>query len=103
MAELGMPSEIVMRHRPTAFGHIFSGDGYSAGYYGYLWADALTADAWEAFTEAGGPWDKPTAKRFHDTILAVGNTVDPADAFRNFRGRDVNTAALMRDRGFAVT
>jgi peptidyl-dipeptidase Dcp len=103
MAELGMPSEIVMRHRPTHFGHIFSGDGYSAGYYGYLWADALTADAWEAFGEAGGPWDKATAKRFSDTILSIGNTVDPAQAFRNFRGRDVDTRALMRDRGFPVT
>jgi peptidyl-dipeptidase Dcp len=55
---LGMPSEIVMRHRTPQFGHIFAGDGYSAGYYSYLWADTLTADAWEAFTEAGGPYDR---------------------------------------------
>jgi peptidyl-dipeptidase Dcp len=102
MKEIGCPKEIVMRHRPTQFGHIFSGDGYSAGYYNYIWADTLTADAWEAFDEAGNPWDKATAKRLMDTILSVGNTV-PADvAFRNFRGRDVNTDALMRDRGFAV-
>ncbi|MBI1212843.1 MAG: M3 family peptidase [Alphaproteobacteria bacterium] len=103
MAEIGMPKEIVMRHRPTQFGHIFSGDGYSAGYYVYIWADTLTADVWEAFTEAGGPYDKAVAKRYHDTILSVGNSVPPEVAFRNFRGRDVDTNALMRDRGFPVT
>jgi len=100
LAKLGMPDEIVMRHRPTQFNHIFSGDGYSAGYYSYLWADALTADAWEAFLEGKGPWDPAVAKRFHDHILAIGNTQDPAEAFRAFRGRDVNTDALMRKRGF---
>jgi peptidyl-dipeptidase Dcp len=102
MAEIGMPSEIVMRHRPTAFGHIFSGDGYSAGYYSYIWADTMTADAFEAFTEAGGPYDKAVARRLHDCIMSVGNTVPQDVAFRNFRGRDVEVAALMRDRGFPV-
>jgi peptidyl-dipeptidase Dcp len=102
MTEIGMPAEIVLRHRPTHFGHIFSGDGYSAGYYGYIWADTLTADAAEAFVEAGGLYDKATAKRFHDTILSIGNTVPPDVAFRNFRGRDVEVAALMRHRGFPV-
>lgn len=100
LAKLGMPEEIVMRHRPTQFNHIFSGDGYSAGYYSYLWADALVADAWEAFGEGKGPWDPAIAKRFHDCVLSIGNTQDPAEAFRAFRGRDVNTDALMRDRGF---
>lgn len=100
LARLGMPEEIVMRHRPTQFNHIFSSDGYSAGYYAYLWADALTADAWEAFMEGKGPWDPAVAARLKATVLSVGNTVDPADAFRNFRGRDVNTDALMRKRGF---
>ncbi len=100
LARLGMPSEIVMRHRPTQFNHIFSGDGYSAGYYSYLWADALVADAWEAFQEGKGPWDPAVAKRFHDCVLSIGNTMDPTEAFRAFRGRDVNTDALMRDRGF---
>lgn len=100
MAAIGMPAEIVLRHRPTHFGHIFSGDGYSAGYYGYIWADTLTADAFEAFTEAGGPYDPVVAKRFHDTIMSIGNTVPPDEAFRNFRGRDVRVEALMRDRGF---
>jgi peptidyl-dipeptidase Dcp len=100
MARLGMPSAMVMRHRPTHFNHIFSGDDYAAGYYAYLWADALTADAWEAFQEAGGPWDKEVAGRLLRTVLSVGNTVDPAEAFRAFRGRDVEVGALMRKRGF---
>jgi len=99
---LGMPDEIVMRHRTPQFGHIFAGDGYSAGYYSYLWADTLTADAWEAFKEAGGPYDPAVAKRLRDTVFSVGNTVDPADAYRAFRGRDARIDALMRDRGFPV-
>lgn len=100
MAEIGLPKEIVMRHRPTHFGHTFAGDGYSAGYYVYLWADALSADAWELF-EQRGVWDPATAKAFLDDILAVGNAVAPDEAFRKFRGRDVDTEALMRSRGFA--
>ncbi|NMO50135.1 M3 family metallopeptidase [Actinoplanes sp. TBRC 11911] len=100
MAEIGLPREIVMRHRPTQFGHTFSGDGYSAGYYVYLWADALTADAWELFEEKG-VWDPATATAFRDDILSVGNAVAPDEAFRTFRGRDVDTEALMRLRGFA--
>ena len=100
LARLGMPPEIVMRHRPTQFNHIFSGDGYAAGYYAYLWSDALTADAWEAFLEAKGPWDHAVADRFKAEILSVGNTRDPGESFRAFRGRDVDTAALMRKRGF---
>ncbi|MDB4956856.1 MAG: Dipeptidyl carboxypeptidase Dcp [Myxococcales bacterium] len=103
MKEIGMPSEIVMRHRPTQFGHIFSGDGYSAGYYSYIWADTLTADAAEAFEEAKSYYDKPTAKRLYESIMSVGNSIPPEEAFRKFRGRDVDTDALMRDRGFPVT
>ena len=103
MAEIGMPPEIVMRHRPTQFGHIFSGDGYSAGYYDYIWADTLTADAAEAFQEApGGFYDKAVAKRLHDDIMSVGNTIPADEAFRRFRGRDVTLDALMRNRGFAA-
>ena len=101
LTEIGCPSQIVMRHRPTHFGHIFASDSYSAGYYAYLWADALTADAFEAFTEAGSPYDTAVATRYLNTILSVGNSVPPDEAFRNFRGRDVNVDALMRDRGFA--
>jgi peptidyl-dipeptidase Dcp len=97
---LGMPDEIVMRHRTPQFAHIFAGDGYSAGYYSYLWADTLSADAYEAFTEAGGPYDKAVAARLREHVFSVGNTVDPADGYRAFRGRDAGVGALMRDRGF---
>ena len=101
LAALGMPREIVMRHRTPQFGHIFSSDGYSAGYYSYLWADTLTADAWEAFTGAKGPWDRDVARRLQDNVFSIGNTRDPADAYRNFRGRDPEIGALMRKRGFS--
>jgi len=97
---LGMPPQIVMRHRTPQFGHVFASDGYSAGYYSYLWADTLSADAWEAFTEAGGPWDKAVARRLREQVWAVGNTLEPAEAYRAFRGRDAGIGALMRDRGF---
>ncbi|WP_454718536.1 M3 family metallopeptidase [Caulobacter segnis] len=103
LTKLNMPKEIVMRHRTPQFGHVFSGDGYSAGYYSYLWSDTLTADAAEAFAEApGGFYDKAVAKRLHDDIMSKGNTVDPVDQFRAFRGRDVKIGALMRKRGFPV-
>jgi peptidyl-dipeptidase Dcp len=102
MAEIGCPTEVIMRHRPTAFGHIFADDAYSAGYYAYIWADTMSADAAEAFKEAGGFYDRVTCDRFRDSIFTVGNSVAPDVAFRNFRGRDVDTNALMRDRGFPV-
>lgn len=99
---LHMPSEIVMRHRIPQFGHIFSGDGYSAGYYSYLWADVINADAWEAFTEGKGPYDKEVAKRLYDTVFSVGNTIDQEKAYENFRGRAPKSDALMRARNFPV-
>jgi peptidyl-dipeptidase Dcp len=95
-----MPAELPMRHRTPQFGHVFSSDGYSAGYYSYLWAEVLALDAFDAFTEAGGPYDKAVAKRLHDTVLKVGNTVDPAQAYRAFRGRDPDVKAYLRDKGF---
>jgi peptidyl-dipeptidase Dcp len=100
LRELGMPREMVMRHRLPHFSHIFSSDGYSAGYYSYLWADALTADAAEAFDALGTYFDSGTAARLHDYVLSVGDTLDPAAGFRLFRGRDVDTRALLRKRGF---
>jgi peptidyl-dipeptidase Dcp len=100
LSKQSMPSQIVMRHRTPAFAHIFSGDSYSAGYYSYLWSDVITADAFEAFTEAGGPYDKEVAKKLHDYIFSVGNTMDPAEAYRLFRGKDPDSKALMRKRGF---
>jgi peptidyl-dipeptidase Dcp len=100
LAALNMPSEIVMRHRMPAFGHIFSSDGYSAGYYSYCWSDVLSSDAYAAFTEAGGPYDKAVAKKLYDHIFSVGGTIDEATAYRNFRGHDPSTEALMIDKGF---
>jgi len=102
LAELGMPSELVMRHRTPQFGHVFSGDGYSAGYYSYIWSDVISADAYDAFVEAGGPYDKAVAERLRKYVFSVGNTIDPADAYRAFRGRDPKIEALMRKRGFPV-
>ena len=101
LADLGMPKEIVMRHRTPQFGHVFSGDGYSAGYYSYLWSDVLTADAFGAFTEAGSPYDKTVADKLSRNIFSVGNTIDPAEGYRAFRGRDPKVEALMVKRGFA--
>ncbi|MCH2183568.1 MAG: M3 family metallopeptidase [Mariniblastus sp.] len=102
LQELGMPSEIVMRHRTPQFSHVFANDGYSAGYYSYLWSDALTADAADVFEDAGSYYDQPTASSLFNNIMSVGDTVDPAEGFRKFRGRDVDTKALLRKRGFPV-
>ncbi|MEQ8432620.1 MAG: M3 family metallopeptidase [Oceanicaulis sp.] len=103
LERLGMPEELPMRHRSPHFGHIFSGEGYSAGYYGYMWADVLTSDASEAFAEApGGFYDADLAARMVETLFAPRNSIDPAQAYRNFRGRDATVEPLMRDRGFPV-
>ncbi len=103
LAELGMPREIVMRHRSPHFKHAFSGEGYSAGYYSYDWAEVLVADAAEAFAEApGGFYDSEVAAAMVEHLYAVRNAVDPADAYRAFRGRDATVDALMRARGFPV-
>lgn len=100
LAELGMPKELVMRHRTPHFSHIFSGDSYSAGYYSYLWSDVLTADAYDAFREAGGPFDEAVGARLRKNIFSAGNTVDPAEAYRAFRGKDPSIEPLMKKRGF---
>jgi peptidyl-dipeptidase Dcp len=103
LASLNMPKEIVMRHRSPHFGHVFSSEGYATGYYGYMWADVLTADAAEAFEQApGGYYDPDLAKRLVDNLFGVRNAVDPGEAYRAFRGRDARIEALMRDRGFPV-
>ena len=101
LADLKMPSELPMRHRTPHFGHVFSGEGYATAYYGYMWADVLTADASEAFAEApGGFYDKDVAKKLVDYLFSPRNSIDPAEAYRLFRGRDAKIEALMRDRGF---
>jgi peptidyl-dipeptidase Dcp len=102
LKKLNMPSEIVMRHRIPQFAHIFSSDGYAAGYYSYLWADVINADSYEAFTEANGPYDKVVAKRLHDTVFSVGNTIDNEKGYENFRGRAPKSDALMRARNFPI-
>ncbi len=100
---LGMPDELPMRHRSTQFSHIFSGESYAAGYYGYMWAEVLTSDAAEAFAESpGGFYDKNMAKNMVDHLFSVRNAVDPANAYREFRGHDAGIDALMRDRGFPI-
>ncbi|KLT71798.1 peptidase M3 [Flavobacterium sp. ABG] len=100
---LNMPSEIVMRHRIPQFGHIFSSDGYAAGYYSYLWADVINADAYEAFLEGKGPYDKEVSKRLYDNVFSTGNTIDQEKAYENFRGRAPKSDALMRARNFPIT
>lgn len=101
LTELGMPPEVDMRHRPPHFLHVFASDGYSAGYYSYLWADVLTADALEAFREGGGLFDRDVAERLYRHVLSAGNTRDPAEAYRSFRGREAGVEPLMRKRGLA--
>ncbi|MEH6535541.1 MAG: M3 family metallopeptidase [Psychroserpens sp.] len=103
LAELNMPEELPMRHRTPHFGHVFSGEGYATAYYGYMWADVLTSDASEAFKEApGGFYDKEVADKLVKYLFAPRNSMDPAEAYRLFRGRDAKIEALMRDRGFPV-
>ncbi len=102
LADLGMPPQMVMRHRLPHFNHLFSDDGYAAGYYSYLWSEVLDHDAYEAFLEAGGPWDPKVARRYRETIMQVGNTLDPAQAYRNFRGRDASIVPYLKDRGFPL-
>jgi peptidyl-dipeptidase Dcp len=101
LARLGMPRELPMRHRTPQFAHVFASDGYSAGYYSYLWAETLALDAVEAFQEApGGMYDKAVAQRLYDNVMKVGNSIDPAVGYRQFRGRDVDVKAYLRDKGF---
>ncbi len=100
--ELGMPSSIVMRHRIPHFAHVFSGDGYSAGYYSYLWSEVLDQDAWQAFKDGEGPFDKEIAERYRKTILSAGNTREPAEAYREFRGQDPSIEPLLKSRGFPL-
>jgi peptidyl-dipeptidase Dcp len=102
LKSIGMPQEMVMRHRTPQFAHIFAGEGYAAGYYSYLWSEVLDHDAYEAFVEEGSPYNPRTAKRYHDTIMSVGNTVDPAVAYRNFRGRDQDVNGYLRAKGFPL-
>ena len=96
---IGMPREIIMRHRTPHFAHIFSGDGYSSGYYSYMWSEVMDADAFDAFTETGDIFDRETAKKLYDYIYSAGGSRDPADLYTAFRGRMPEIGALLRHRG----
>jgi peptidyl-dipeptidase Dcp len=99
LEKIGMPEEISLRHRPTQFGHIFTGDHYAAGYYSYMWSEVMDADAFGAFEEAGNIFDPEVAKRLHDDIYSSGGSVDPEVAYEAFRGRPPEPDALLRRRG----
>jgi peptidyl-dipeptidase Dcp len=99
LEKIGMPAEISLRHRPTQFGHIFSGDHYASGYYSYMWSEVMDADAFGAFEEAGNIFDPGVAKRLHDDIYSSGGSRDPEDAYIAFRGREPEPEALLRRRG----
>ena len=99
LEDIAMPAEIVMRHRLPHFQHLFSGDGYAAGYYSYMWSEVLDADAFEAFEETGDAFDPATAKKLHDFIYSAGNLRDPAEAYKAFRGQLPTVDALLKKRG----
>jgi len=101
LAGLDMPDAIVMRHATPHFAHVFSGDGYSAGYYSYMWSGVLDADAFEAFTEAGDPFDPDTARKLHEHIYSSGGSLDPEDAYVAFRGKLPTADALLEKEGLA--
>ncbi|WP_298357964.1 M3 family metallopeptidase [Rhodoblastus sp.] len=101
LLDIGMPREIAMRHRSPHFSHIFAGDAYAAGYYSYLWSEALDADGFAAFEEAGDIFDPAIAKRLHDFVYSAGNQRDPNEAYRLFRGRKPEFDALLRKKGLA--
>lgn len=101
LAEIGMPSEIVMRHATLHFGHVFSGDGYSAGYYSYMWSGVLDSDAFRAFEETGDPFDRVTAEKLHRHIYSSGGSMDPEDAYIAYRGKLPSPEALIEKEGLA--
>jgi peptidyl-dipeptidase Dcp len=100
--EIGMPAEIAMRHRIPHFQHIFSGEGYSAGYYSYLWSEVLDSDGFEAFEESGDVFDPTLARRLKEFVYAAGNSREPEAAYTAFRGRAPRPEALLRKRGLAA-
>jgi len=99
LARLNMPDTIAMRHRTPHFGHVFAGDGYSAGYYSYMWSEVLDADAFSAFEEAGNPFDPALAQKLKDNIYAAGGSKDPEELYRAFRGKMPTADAMMEKRG----
>lgn len=100
LAEIGMPKEMAMRHRLPQFNHLFTSDGYSAGYYSYLWSETMDADTWAAFEENGDVWNKDLAEKFRKVLLSTGNETDRLEAYREFRGRDPDVKFILKKRGF---
>jgi peptidyl-dipeptidase Dcp len=101
LGRIAMPAEIVMRHRLPHFQHLFSGSGYAAGYYSYMWSEVLDADAFAAFEETGNAFDPATAKRLREYVYSAGNLREPAEAYKSFRGRLPTVDALLKKRGLA--
>jgi len=99
LARIGAPAVVGMNHRLTHFQHLFSGSGYAAGYYVYLWAEVLDADGYDAFREAGSPFDPAVARRLREFIYATGNSIEPAAAYRAFRGRAPTVEPMLKQRG----
>lgn len=99
LQKIGMPDEISMRHRTPHFAHVFSGDGYSAGYYSYMWSEVMDADAFEAFEETGDVFDEDTADRLLENIYSAGGSRDPAELYVEFRGQMPEIDALLEGRG----
>jgi len=99
LARLGMPREIVMRHRLPHFGHLFSSSSYAAGYYVYMWAEVLDADGYDAFVESGDPFDPAVAAKLLKHVYSAGNTTEPRAAYRAFRGRDASVEPMLAKRG----
>ena len=99
MAERGLPAAAGLNHRLPHFQHLFSGSGYAAGYYVYLWAEVLDCDAYEAFVEAGDPFQPQVAASLKRWIYSSGNSIEPGAAFRGFRGRDPKLEPMLKDRG----
>ncbi|TCL72786.1 M3 family metallopeptidase [Rhizobium sp. BK251] len=102
LAEIGMPKSIVMRHATPHFQHIFAGDGYSAGYYSYMWSEVLDADAFSAFEETGDAFNSQMAKKLKDNIYSVGGSIDPEDTYKAFRGKLPSPDAMLRKKGLAT-
>ncbi len=101
LTRIGMPAEITMRHRPTHFAHVFSGDGYSAGYYSYMWSEVMDADAFTAFEETGDIFNAELARRLREAIYSAGGRQDPKEAYIAFRGALPDAGPLLKKRGFA--
>ena len=99
LESLGMPRAIRMRHATPHFAHVFSGDGYSSGYYSYMWSEVMDADAFEAFEEAGDPFDPATARKLEQFILSAGGSEDAEALYLKFRGRMPGVEALLKGRG----